>query len=120
MNSNNKIRMKIEQYSSNDCEWTIIIGKNKEENWKIIDDASPTDIWFHMQDIPSCHVILKTTDPIKKISKDVLTRCALLCKINSKAKNERKTSIIYSQIENVRKTKNVGEVIVFPFKTLVI
>lgn len=112
--------MKIEQYSNNDGEWIIIIGKNKEENWKIIDDASPSDIWFHMQDIPSCHVILKTTDPIKKISKDVLKRCALLCKMNSKAKNENKTNVMYSEIENVKKTRNVGEVIVHPFKTLVV
>ena len=112
--------MKIEEYSNNDKEWTIIIGKNKEENWKIIDDADPSDIWFHMQDIPSCHVILKTTDPIKKIDKDVLKRCGLLCKMNSKAKNERKSNVMYSEIENVRKTKNMGEVIVYPFKTLVV
>lgn len=112
--------MKIEQYSNKDGEWTIIIGKNKEENWKIIDDASPSDIWFHMQDIPSCHVILKTTEPMKNIGKDVLKRCGLLCKMNSKAKSERKTNVIYSEIENVRKTTNVGEVIAHPFKTLVI
>ena len=112
--------MKLEKYSNDEGEWTILIGKNKEENWKIIDDSCPTDIWFHMQDIPSCHVILKTTEPIKNISKDVLKRCALLCKMNSKAKSERKTSVIYSEIENVKKTKHVGEVIAHPFKTLVI
>lgn len=112
--------MKIEEYSNNNGEWKIIIGKNKEENWKIIDDADPSDIWFHMQDIPSCHVILKTRVSIKKIDKDVLKRCGLLCKMNSKAKNEKNTTVIYSEIENVTKTKYVGEVIVHPFKTLVI
>lgn len=112
--------MKIEQYSNNDGEWTIVIGKNKEENWKIIDDASPSDIWFHMEDIPSCHVILKTTESLKNIGKDVIKYCGLMCKMNSKAKNERKTCIIYSEIENVRKTKNVGEVVVSTFKTLVV
>lgn len=112
--------MKVEQYSNNSGEWTIFIGKNRDENWKIIDDACPTDIWFHMQDIPSCHVVLKTTYPIKDVDKDVLKHCALLCKMNSKAKNERKTRIIYSEIENVKKTKNVGEVNVYPFKILVV
>lgn len=112
--------MKIETFSNGEEEWTIIIGKNREENWKIIDDASPTDIWFHMNDIPSCHVILKTTPNTKDINMRLIRYCAILCKMNSKAKNERKSVVMYSQISNVKKTKTVGEVSVRAFKTLVV
>ena len=112
--------MKIETFSNEECEWTIIIGKNKEENWQIIDESDPTDIWFHVRDIPSCHVILKTRSSLSSISRDVLKYSALLCKINSKAKTEKKAIIMYTPIEYVAKTKHVGEVNVSTFKTLVV
>lgn len=111
--------MKIETFSNEYGEWTIIIGKNKEENWKIIDEAEPTDIWFHVENMPSCHVILKTSTHLSSVTNDVLKHCALLCKMNSKAKTEKKTIIMYSPIKNVKKTKTIGEVIVNSFKTLV-
>jgi predicted ribosome quality control (RQC) complex YloA/Tae2 family protein len=112
--------MKIETFSNEDGEWTIIIGKNREDNWKIIDDAEPTDIWFHVRDIPSCHVILKTSTHLSNVTNDVLRYCAFLCKMNSKAKTEKKTIIMYSPIKYVKKTKTIGEVIVNTFKTLVV
>jgi predicted ribosome quality control (RQC) complex YloA/Tae2 family protein len=112
--------MKIEAFSNEDGEWTIIIGKNREENWKIIDESDPTDIWFHVHNIPSCHVILKSCTNLSSVSNDVLKHCGLLCKMNSKAKTEKKTIIMYSPIINVKKTKTVGEVIVNSFKTLVV
>jgi len=112
--------MKTEIFQNLLGDWQIFIGKNKEDNWKIIDDASPTDIWFHVLDIPSCHVILKTHYKLTHISNDVLRRCALLCKINSKAKTEKISQIMYTQIKNVKKTKNIGEVIANNFKIITI
>jgi predicted ribosome quality control (RQC) complex YloA/Tae2 family protein len=112
--------MKIEIFEDEYQEWQIFIGKNKEENWQLIDDASPTDIWFHVHEIPSCHVILKTDQDLRTIDKKVLKRCALLCKMNSKAKTEKKTSIMYTQIQNVKKTKNIGEVIANNYKFIII
>lgn len=112
--------MKVEKFLNEEGEWTIIIGKNKEENWQIIDEAEPTDIWFHVQDIPSCHVILKNTEKLTNIGRDVLKRCGLLCKMNSKAKTEKKTIIMYTPVEFVEKTDYVGEVNVYTFKTLVV
>jgi predicted ribosome quality control (RQC) complex YloA/Tae2 family protein len=43
-------------------EFTICIGKSAKENWKLIDDSMPNDIWFHLDDVPSSHVILKTSN----------------------------------------------------------
>ena len=45
--------MKTELFNYNNTIYTIIIGKNKNENWAIIDDASGTDLWFHISEMPS-------------------------------------------------------------------
>ena len=51
--------MKTETFIYDNNEYIIQIGKNKNENWELIDNASNTDIWFHIEDQPSCHVVLK-------------------------------------------------------------
>jgi predicted ribosome quality control (RQC) complex YloA/Tae2 family protein len=110
--------MKIEVYNYESKNFTIIIGKNKNENFEIIDDSLDTDLWFHVNNEPSCHVILKNTNKIGDIPFQVIKRCAYLCKINSKAKTKKKCSVIYTQIKNVIKTEQVGQVAVCSFKTL--
>lgn len=112
--------MKFETFINDQGEWNIIIGQNRHENWQIIDEADPTDIWFHVQEMPSCHVILKNVQKISVIERSVLKRCALLCKMNSKAKTEKKSIIMYTPISSVHKTKTIGEVTVDTFKTIVV
>ena len=110
--------MIIEVYNYESRNFTIIIGKNKNDNFEIIDDSIDTDLWFHVNNEPSCHVILKNTSKIGDIPFHVIKRCAYLCKINSKAKTKKKCSVIYTQIKNVIKTEKVGQVAVCSFKTL--
>jgi predicted ribosome quality control (RQC) complex YloA/Tae2 family protein len=104
--------MKREIFIYNSVTYNIEIGKNKEDNWQIIDDASETDIWFHIEDHPSCHIILKNTEKIKMrdIPKQVIKRCAYLCKINSAAKTMSKCNVIYALVSEVKKTEIVGQV----------
>jgi predicted ribosome quality control (RQC) complex YloA/Tae2 family protein len=108
--------MKIEIYNYVDTNYTIIIGRNKSENIKIIDDSVDTDLWFHVNNEPSCHIILKNTKKIKDIPLQVIKLCAYKCKINSKAKNEKKCNVIYTQIKNVVKTEHIGQVAVSCYK----
>ena len=98
--------------------YTIMIGQNKSENLKLIEDSNLTDIWFHVKDEPSCHVILTNNEKLKDIPKQVLKRCAYLCKINSKAKKSKKAKIIYTQLEKVNVL--LEEVIVEKFKWLMV
>ena len=37
----------------------VIIGKNKNENIKIIQSSEPDDLWFHLKDYPSCHIVVQ-------------------------------------------------------------
>jgi len=103
--------MIYETYSFDGELYSIIVGENKYENSKIVNDANEKDMWFHVENMPSCHVILKTTG-LKKIPRQVIKRCAYLCKINSNAKTQRKCNILYTFIYNVKQTEHVGEVTV--------
>lgn len=87
------------------------IGVNAQDNWNIIDKADKTDIWFHLSDHPSAHVILRTENiSLKKISKQTLKKCALECKIHSKFNfsNKQKMKIIYTEIRNISKDDKIG------------
>ena len=106
--------MKTEIFSHGSKEYTITIGKNKEENWCLIDASDSNDIWFHIDDQPSCHVILKNSQEVKlkDIPRQVLKRAAYLCKINSSAKTQAKCDVIYAPISAITKTQKVGQVTV--------
>jgi len=88
--------------------YTIIIGKNKYENWECIDNANENDYWFHLKDYPSCHVILKNNNNMK-IDRKIIKYCCLECKKNSKYKSE-KVTVCYTQIKNISKGRSIGSV----------
>lgn len=86
----------------------ISIGKNKSQNWEIIKDADPEDTWFHVEGIPSGHVILEADAP-----NDLIEVCARICKERSKAKEKNsKVSVVYTKVKNIRFGRHVGEVII--------
>ena len=74
--------------------YVFIIGRNKEDNCKIIDESSQSDIWFHVENESSCHVILKNANKLHDIPIQVIKRGAYLCKINSKAAKSNKSVIM--------------------------
>jgi len=93
--------------------YAIKVGESAQDNWDIIRDAENSDIWFHVENHPSCHVILEVEGtPIKKVHRSVLNYCAALCKEGSKQRNARKVSIIYTEVKNVTidKKGKVGSV----------
>lgn len=53
----------------------FLIGKNEKDNFNIIDMSGPNDLWFHLSDYPSCHVIAKLPENIhKKILKYIIKK----------------------------------------------
>lgn len=110
--------MKQEIFENKSIEYIIQIGQNRQDNFDIIDSASSSDLWFHVEGIPSCHVILKTDQKINSIPHQVIKRCAYLCKINSKAKTQSKCNVSYTTIENITKTEIIGQVHVKKCKTV--
>jgi predicted ribosome quality control (RQC) complex YloA/Tae2 family protein len=110
--------MKQEIFEYKSVEYVIEIGQNKRDNFDIIDSSCGTDIWFHVEGMPSCHVILKTYEKMSYIPHQVIKRCAYLCKINSKAKTQPKCDISYTTINNITKTDILGQVHIKNYKTV--
>ena len=110
--------MKQELFEFQSINYTILIGQNKQDNFDIIDISLDNYLWFHVEDEPSCHVILKSEENISKVPIQVLKRCAYLCKINSKAKTKNNCNIIYTSIKNVKKTNIIGQVVASNCKSI--
>ena len=114
--------MKSEIFVFDNTTYTIYIGQNKKDNWDLIDASMTTDIWFHIAGLASCHVVLKNTNNVKlrDIPRQVIKRCAYLCKINSSKniKSIPKCDVIYASISEVVKTDIVGQVYVTNYKTV--
>ncbi len=108
--------------SYQNCDYIIWIGQNSKDNWEIIDNASDHDIWFHLEEFSSPHVILRMTEDIKlkAVPKWLLIECAIACKQKSSQKKMNKVTIIYTNIKNVKKAEKVGSVTTFNTLSLVI
>jgi predicted ribosome quality control (RQC) complex YloA/Tae2 family protein len=91
-------------------EITFYIGQDKNENFDVIDKGEPDDIWFHANEISSCHVIaIIPKDILHKDLKYIIKAGALLCKkYTNKLKKLTNTEIIYTQIKNIEKTEHSG------------
>ena len=93
---------------------TFYIGQNAQDNFDIIDNANPCDLWFHLADYSSCHVIatMPEDDDIKidkKVLKQIVNSAALLCrKHTQKIENLQNVKVVYTNIENVEKTEKKG------------
>ena len=57
--------MKIEILNINNINITFYIGRNSQENFDIIDQADCDDLWFHLNDLPSCHVVASIPSNVK-------------------------------------------------------
>jgi len=90
-----------------------LIGKNASDNFNIIDFSLPNDLWFHLYNYPSCHIIASIDNLIlnKKELMYIIKQGCLLCKKYSKYNNLKNLEIIYTSIKNIQKTKVLGTVI---------
>jgi predicted ribosome quality control (RQC) complex YloA/Tae2 family protein len=101
----------------------FIIGENAQENHDIIDNAEKNDIWFHISDNPSAHVISKIPEnfDIKKNElKKIIKQGALICKEYSKYNKDKNVNIYYTKIKNVVKDEQPGAVTLTAIKKIMI
>ena len=110
--------MITEELLSDSISYTLKIGTNKTENWMLLDASDDSHVWFHVSDAPSGYVVLQTDLCIKDIPKNVIRRCAYLCKIRSSSKSVKKCGVMYTHIRNVSKGEHMGEATVSSWKTV--
>jgi len=57
--------------------YKITVGRNQKENRLLLQYSKGDDLWFHIRDIPSCHVIVASEK--KEFSMSVVEKAAKLC-----------------------------------------
>ena len=100
--------------------YVIYCGRDAKGNDALLDASEPEDIWFHVANFSSGHVILKNEkkSTVKKVPRQVIKRCACICKSTIKAKGT--VDIIYTQRKNVTKTDILGCVTTTNLKTITV
>jgi len=58
-------------------DYKILIGRNAKENQALLKVAKSNDLWMHIRDIPSSHLIIKTDK--QNLPDSVLEKAAKLC-----------------------------------------
>jgi len=106
----------------NNNEYYIYVGINANSNWKLLDNALPYDILFHVDKYSSSYIILNNKDIqlLKDIPRQVIKRCACLCKSHSSSKSLKNINIKYTFIKNCNKGTVEGEVYMNNTKYIII
>ncbi|WP_229203827.1 NFACT RNA binding domain-containing protein [Campylobacter anatolicus] len=98
------------------ADYKIAVGKNEKGNETLLKNANKNDIWLHIKDIPSAHVIIKTNKA--KLSDEVLNYAAKIC-LNFSVSGAGRYAIDYTKRENVRIISG-GHVNYINYKTIVL
>ena len=61
--------MKTETFLFDGVEYAIKIGKCREENDVLVRSSLPTDVWFHLANVPSCHVVVSGSSETRQLPK---------------------------------------------------
>ena len=115
-----KKEKEIELFSTEIDGYTVYIGKNNLQNdYLSLKFAEKNDYWFHTQKIHGSHVILKTNGNTE-VPDEVLTKCAILSKENSKASNSSNVPVDFCLARYVKKASGSkpGMVIYTNYKTI--
>ena len=97
-------------------------GKNAKNNTLIVSEANENDLWFHVADMPSAHVIAKIHDLelTKEQYKSVIKRGAKITKMFSKYSSCKTLQITYAEIKNVQITTTPGLVNLISFENIIV
>lgn len=93
-------RVKLKNYEKFVIDgYEIYVGKNEKGNIELLQKAKANDIWMHIKDIPSAHVIIKTNR--QNIPAEVLEEAARLC-VDFSVDNKGDYLVDFTQRRNVK------------------
>ncbi len=103
--------------------YKVLVGRNSKENQKLLETAKANDLWMHVRDVPSSHVIIRTDK--QNLPDSVLHAAAKLC-VDFSVKNpgdyevdytKRKfvkvqegANVLYNKYDTIRVTKEGIEI----------
>jgi predicted ribosome quality control (RQC) complex YloA/Tae2 family protein len=83
---------------------TIFVGRDGSDNDRTtFDFAKPYELWFHTQQCPGSHVVIKFPNKSFEPSKAEIEETAAIAAFFSKAKNDSLVPVIYTERRYVRK-----------------
>ena len=80
-------------------DYKVLVGRNSKENQKLLEIAKANDVWMHVRDIPSSHVIIRTDK--QNIPESVLKNAAKLC-VDFSVKNPGDYEVDYTKRKFVK------------------
>ena len=99
------------------------IGSNAQDNFDMIDEADQYDMWFHVNNESSGHVIARISDNKelnKKLLNKIIIQGGVICKKHSKYKSKQDLEIVYTRVFDIVKTHTTGKVILRSSKVFTI
>lgn len=115
------MRTFVETFNSIELPIIYIAGKCDKENTALILESDKMDLWFHLTDYPSAHLICKINNIILdkvQLNKIVKRGAILLKSISKKYKSITNLSITYTFIKNVNVTLIDGLAEIIDFKII--
>jgi len=79
----NKSKSKRKKEKLKECElfwiddYKVLVGRNSQENQKLLQFAKANDLWMHIRDIPSSHVLIRTDK--QNLPQSVIESASKLC-----------------------------------------
>ncbi|PIE69007.1 MAG: hypothetical protein CSA21_04265 [Deltaproteobacteria bacterium] len=101
-------RIAVNLYRTSDG-FLLIRGRNQKANHQLLSQlAGSHDYWFHAQDGPGAHVILKRDFSSQKVPRTSLEQAAIIAARSSWQKQAPKAQVIFAQVKNVRTMKGAA------------
>ena len=95
-------------------QFTLLVGRNAKENDELLRHfVRGNDYWMHTRDTPGGYVFIKFQRE-KSVPLDVLLDAANLALVFSKAKNQGKADLYYTQVKHLRRPKKGKTGLVIP------
>ena len=91
--------------------YEYIIGKHAHDNTHLVILANKNDIWFHINDLPSAHLIMynPNNESLEKLRRSgIIYKMAVALKKSSKYSKINNISMVYTTIDNVSPTSTPG------------
>jgi predicted ribosome quality control (RQC) complex YloA/Tae2 family protein len=87
-------------------ETEFYIGRSQKDNAELFKRRSANDYWFHMKELPGCHLYIQEKD----LNRENIIIAANLVKTYSKIFN--KATVCYTQKKNLKGTRVPGLLII--------
>ncbi|MDD4649503.1 MAG: NFACT RNA binding domain-containing protein [Desulfoplanes sp.] len=98
----------VHMYRTDD-HFLLIRGKNQKANHQLLTQlASPLDYWFHAQDGPGAHVILKRDFEAQDVPRRSIEQAAIIAALSSWQRGTDKARVLCAQVRDVRTIKGAA------------